>query len=253
MIRNYLFKGIVLFTGFFITECLQGQNATEIVRRADEKMRGESSGISEMTMKIIRPTWERTLEMKSWSKGTENTMVLITAPAREKGQSFLKVGREMWNWNPTISRTIKLPPSMLSQGWMGSDYTHDDMINQRSIVVDYTHEIIGEENTVGRECYMIELIPKEDAPVVWGKILFWISKKDDMVLKSEYYDEDEYLVKTELGKEIKSMDGRIIPTVYEIIPAEEEDQKTVVTLNRIEFNAPISDSFFSIQNMKKLR
>lgn len=142
---------------------------------------------------------------------------------------------------------------MLSQGWMGSDYTHDDMINQSSIVVDYTHDIIGEEKIEGRECYMIELIPKEDAPVVWGKIILWISKNDYMLLKSEYYDEDEYLVKTELGKEIKNMSGRILPSVYEIIPAEEEDHKTVVIFNSIEFNAPISEGFFSIQNMKRLR
>ena len=180
-------------------------------------------------------------------------MVLITAPAKEKGQSFLKVGREMWSWNPTISRTIKLPPSMLSQGWMGSDYTNDDMINQRSIVVDYTHEITGEDVLEQRKCYKIELLPKEDAPVVWGKIIFWITKTDYNILKAEYYDEDEYLVKTEVGREIKTMDGRIIPTVYEIIPADEEGQKTVVTLSSIQFNAPINDSFFSIQNMKRLR
>ncbi|HJX71104.1 MAG: outer membrane lipoprotein-sorting protein [Bacteroidetes bacterium RBG_13_42_15] len=253
MISNHLFKNIAIYTGFLIAESLQAQNATEIVKRADDKMRGENSGISEMSMKIIRPTWERTIEFKSWSKGTENAMVLITAPAREKGQSFLKLGREMWNWNPTISRTIKLPPSMLSQGWMGSDFTNDDMINQRSILVDYSHEIIDKEKIEGRECHVIELIPKEDAPVVWGKIIFWISKTDYMVLKSEYFDEDEYLVKTELGKEIKNMNGRIIPTVYEIIPAEEEGQKTVVTLNSIAFNVPISDEFFSIQNMKRLR
>jgi outer membrane lipoprotein-sorting protein len=242
-----------MFAGFLIAESLIAQNARDIVKRADDKMRGENSGISEMSMKIIRPTWERTIELKSWGKGTEKAMVLVTAPAREKGQSFLKLGREMWNWNPTISRTIKLPPSMLSQGWMGSDYTNDDMINQRSIVIDYTHAIVGSEKTEGRECHVIELIPKEDAPVVWGKIIFWISKTDDMILKAEYYDEDEYLVKTELGREIKNMDGRIIPTVYEIIPAEEENQKTVVTLESIQFNAPISDGFFSIQNMKRLR
>ena len=120
-------------------------------------------------------------------------------------------------------------------------------------MVDYKHEITDEEQIEGRDCYVIELIPKENAPVVWGKILLWISKNDDMILKAEYYDEDEYLVKTELGKEIKNMDGRIIPTVYEIIPADEEGQKTVVTLNSIEFNAPISDDFFSIQNMKRVR
>ena len=95
MISNHLFKNIAIYTGFLIAESLQAQNATEIVKRADDKMRGENSGISEMSMKIIRPTWERTIEFKSWSKGTENAMVLITAPAREKGQSFLKLGREM--------------------------------------------------------------------------------------------------------------------------------------------------------------
>ena len=248
-----IYKSILIFSGFLITAGLQAQNATEIVKRADDKMRGENSGISTMSMQIIRPTWERTIEMKSWGKGTEMSMVLITAPAKEKGQSFLKVGREMWNWNPTISRTIKLPPTMLSQGWMGSDYTNDDMINQRSIVVDYTHEIIGSEKIEGRDCYIIELIPKENAPVVWGKIVLWISKIQDNVLKMEYYDEDEYLVKTELGKEIKNMNGRIIPTVYEVVPADEEGNRTIVTIKSIEFNAPIDDSFFSIQNMKRLR
>ena len=93
-------------------------------------------------------------------------VITITAPAKDKGQSFLKVGREMWNWNPTISRTIKLPPSMLSQGWMGSDYTNDDMVNQRSVVVDYTHTLLGEDQLEGVACYRIELIPHEDAPVV---------------------------------------------------------------------------------------
>ena len=253
MIKNYLLKGIFIAAGFLTAVSFYAQNASDIVKRADDKMRGETSGISTMSMKIIRPTWERTIEMKSWGKGTEMSMVLITAPAKEKGQSFLKVGREMWNWNPTISRTIKLPPSMLSQGWMGSDYTNDDMINQRSIVVDYTHKIVGEEKVEDQNCYKIELIPHEDAPVVWGKIFFWITKTNDNILKSEYYDEDDFLVKTELGKEIKNMDGRIIPTVYEIIPADEEGNMTIVTMKSIQFNAPIEDSFFSIQNMKRLR
>ena len=141
---------------------------------------------------------------------------------------------------------------MLSQGWMGSDFTNDDLLNQRSVVNDYTHKIIGEEKLENRDCYKIELLPKEDAPVVWGKINLWITKTDDLLLKSEYYDEDGYLVKTELGKEIKNMSGRIIPTVYELIPADEEGNKTVVTFESIQFNVPIDDSFFSIQNMKRV-
>jgi outer membrane lipoprotein-sorting protein len=238
---------INIFSGGF------SQDATEIVKRADDKMRGEKSAISEMTMKIVRPTWERTISFKSWDKGTSCSLVLITAPAKEKGQSFLKLDREMWSWNPTISRMIKLPPSMLSQGWMGSDHTQDDLLNQRSIVVDYTHKIIGEEKLEDRDCYKIELLPKEDAPVVWGKIILLITKVDYLQLKGEYYDEDNYLVKTELGEDIKTMDGRVIPTTYELIPADKVGNKTIVIMTSIKFNVPIDDSFFSQQNMKRLR
>lgn len=244
---------LIAFGWLLICSVGKSQNATEIVKRADDKMRGEKSSITEMSMKIVRPTWERTVEFKSWTKGTKNSMVLITAPAKEKGQSFLKLDREMWSWNPTISRTIKLPPSMLAQGWMGSDFTNDDLLNQRSIVVDYTHKILAEESIEERDCHKIELTPKEDAPVVWGKIIFWISKTDDLLLKSEYYDEDDYLVKTELAHKIQMMSGRLIPAQFELIPADEEGQKTIVEMKSVQFNVPIEDSFFSQQNMKKVR
>ncbi|MBN2350879.1 MAG: outer membrane lipoprotein-sorting protein [Bacteroidales bacterium] len=237
----------------FATIHVQSQDAKEIVRKADAKMRGEESSYSVMTMKIVRPTWERTIVFKSWTKGTENSLALITAPAKEKGQAFLKRQNEMWNWNPTINRMIKLPPSMLSQGWMGSDFTNDDLLNESSIVKDYTHKIIGNELIEDRDCYKIELIPLEDAAVVWGKIIIWITKNDYLQIKTEYYDEDEFLIKTEIGHDIKNMDGRIIPCRFELIPADEEGNKTIVILDEIKFNQPINDAFFSQQNMKKVR
>lgn len=229
------------------------QNATEIVKRADDKMRGEKSSYSVMSMKIVRPTWERTITFKSWSKGTDLSLVYITAPAKEKGQAFLKLERDMWNWNPRINRLIKLPTSMLSQGWLGSDYTHDDLLNQRSIVVDYSHTFINEEVVSGETCYIIELIPHENAPVVWGKIIMWISKQHEIIMKIEYYDEDEYLVKTEIGKDLKNMSGRYIPGTFELIPADDVGNKTVVVFEEIKFNIPLEDSFFTQQNMKSVR
>ncbi|HRX32348.1 MAG TPA: outer membrane lipoprotein-sorting protein [Tenuifilaceae bacterium] len=240
-----------LFTA--ISTMAIGQDATDIVKRADEKMRGEKSSYSEMTMQIVRPAWQRSVSFKSWSKGTELSLVYISSPAREKGQSFLKINREMWSWNPQMNRTIKLPTSMLSQGWMGSDYTNDDLLNQRSVVTDYTHKILGEETVENSSCYKILLTPKPDAPVVWGKIVMWITKETYLMLKVEYYDEDLMLVKTEIGRELKTMDGRLMPTVYELLPADEPNNKTIVTMNLIKFNIPINDNFFSIQNMTRVR
>jgi outer membrane lipoprotein-sorting protein len=231
----------------------QGISAKEIIRKADEKFNGEKTSTSIMAMTIVRPTWERTIEFKNWTSGRDYALTLITAPARDKGQSFLKRENEMWNWNPTISRLIKLPPSMMSQGWMGSDYTNDDILKESSVVNDYDHQIIGEEEYEGRMCYKIKMVAKEDAAVIWGHQLRWIDKKDFLFMKSELYDEDGYLVRTELGSDIKAMDGRLIPTRIELIPAEEEGQKTIIEVREIEFNREIKDSFFSQQNMKRVR
>ena len=141
---------------FLTVNFVHAQDAKEIVSKAYEKSNGKSS-YTEMTMKIVRPTYERSISMKTWSLGTDYSMVYITAPAKEKGQVHMKRLKEMWNWQPTINRMIKLPPSMMMQSWMGSDFTNDDLINQSSIVNAYTHKIIGNEKLLDKDCYKIEL------------------------------------------------------------------------------------------------
>jgi outer membrane lipoprotein-sorting protein len=228
------------------------QNAKEIVKKADQLLRGESS-YAEIKMIIHRPKWERTLEMKSWSKGDKYSLVYITAPAKEKGQVFLKRDNEMWNWLPSINRTVKIPSSMMMQSWMGSDLTNDDIVNESSIVKDYSHKILGKETIREHECYKIELQPKEEAPVVWGKIISWISVEHSYTLKNEYYEEDGTLVNTEILSDIENVGDRTIPTRFKVVPADEEDHYTIMEFLNIRFNIEIEDGFFSIQNMKRVR
>jgi len=235
------------------TVSAQQLTAKEIVTRADEKFNGEMSGYSVMSMTIIRHSWERTVEFRSWSLEDDYALTLITAPAREKGQTFLKRESEMWSWNPAINRLIKLPPSMMSQGWMGSDYTNDDILRESSVTNDYTHSLEGEEEIDGRTCYRIKLLAKEDAGVLWGHQLWWVDKKEFIVLKAELFDEDGYLVRTERGTDLKTMDGRFIPSTIELVPAEEPGRKTVLKILEIKFNVRLDESFFSQQNMKTIR
>jgi outer membrane lipoprotein-sorting protein len=231
----------------------QQLTAKEIVKKADDKFNGEMSGYSVMSMTIVRPTWQRTIEFKSWAMENDYALTLITAPAREKGQTFLKRGSEMWSWNPTINRLIKLPPSMMSQGWMGSDYTNDDILRESSVVDDYTHTLEGEEEIGGRQCYKIKLTAREDAQVLWGSQIWWVDKNEFITLKAELYDEDGYLVRTETGTDLKTMDGRFIPTTLELVPAEKDGNKTIVKILEMKFNITIKESFFSQQNMKTIR
>jgi len=244
---------LICLSASILNLAAQTMSATDIVRKADEKFNGEKSGISIMAMTIVRPTWERTVEFKSWTMGRENSLTLITAPAKDEGQTFLKRGQEMWSWNPSINRLIKLPPSMMSQGWMGSDYTNDDILRESSLVEDYIHEIVGEEVIESRLCYKIKMTARENASIVWGKQIRWIDKKDFLVLKAELFDEDGYLVRTETGSDIRIMDGRTITSKIELVPAEEPDNKTLVEIREMKFNIPVEENFFSQQNMKNVR
>lgn len=243
---------LILLFLFFIPFQLFSQDAKEIVRKADEKTRGKSTR-SVMMIQSVRPKWTREMQVKTWGKGTDYALILVLSPAKDKGVTFLKRKKEVWNWLPTLERNIKLPPSMMSQSWMGTDFTNEDLVKESSVVEDYSHRLLGSEVVDDRDCYRIEMIPKPDAPVVWGKVLVWIDKKDYLQLKSEFYDEDGALVNTILGSDIKLMDKHLIPTRLEMIPAGKKGQKTVITYQSIQFDMPIEDSFFSTQNMTKVQ
>ena len=245
---------IVIMGGLIPVFELQSQELTakEIVITADKKNRGETMQ-SEMSMTIVRPKWERTVSMKSWSKGDKYFMIYITAPAKEKGQVFLKRDLDMWNWMPSINKMIKIPPSMMSQSWMGSDFTNDDLVKMNSYVKDYTHKILGIEEIQNLECYKIELIPKPDAPVVWGKVLAWISKEEFYQMKLEFFDEDGKLVNRQESFDIKQFSDRKLPSRLVMTPVQDEGQQTIIEILENDFNIDINESFFSQQNMKKMR
>jgi len=231
---------------------VMADSASEIITKADLKMRGQSS-YTEMTMQIVRPSWTRSMSMKAWTKEQNYSLVLVTAPAQDKGSSSLKRFKEMWNWVPNIERIIKIAPSMLGQSWMGSDFTNDDLINQSSIVVDYTHKLIKEKDFDKAPCWVIESIPKPNAPVVWGKQVLWISKGEYNMRKVEYYDEFEDLINTMSTFDVKTLGGRKIPARQEMQPADKPDQKTVLLYNKAQFDFDIPTDFFSQKNMRDLR
>ena len=151
-------------------------------------MRGNTS-LVEMSIKTIRPTWTRQMDLRVWSKGNDFAMIYIQSPARDRGITFLKRGKEVWNWIPTLEKTIKLPPSMMSQSWMGTDFTNDDLVKESSVVDDYEHTLAGTEKQGDSLCYKIQMMPKPDAAVVWGKIIVWITQKEYLQLRAEFFDE----------------------------------------------------------------
>lgn len=244
-------RHIILIITICFSNTLFAQTAKEIVQKADDKMRGNTMQ-AELIIKTIRPTWTREMQCKTWMKGNTLAMIQILSPAKDKGIAFLKRKKEVWNWMPALERTIKLPPSMMSQSWMGTDFTNDDLVKESSVVEDYDHSTIGDTIIDKRKCYIIQMIPKPRAAVVWGKVILCIDKKDFLELHSRFYDEDEKLINTMNSYDVKMMHDRIIPTRFEMIPADKKGQKTEMIYKNIEYNKPIDNNFFAIEKLKTL-
>ncbi|MBQ0732867.1 outer membrane lipoprotein-sorting protein [Aquimarina celericrescens] len=247
------------FVGFFIfmvpmltIQSQQDLTAKSVIKKADDNMRGNTSQ-ADITVKIIRPTWNREMNMKAWTKGDDYTMILVKAPAKEKGIVFLKRIKEVWNWIPAIERTIKLPPSMMSQSWMGTDFTNDDLVKEASSVVDYDHKHLGRETIRGRDCYKIEMIPKPTAAIVWEKVIVWVDSEDFLQLKAAFYDEDGELINIMNSSEVKLLGGRKVTSKLEMVPVDKEGNSTVIIYNDIIFDKDIDDNFFTTRNIKQLK
>ena len=229
-----------------------GQSPEEIIRRMEQQMRGESAEL-EMRMQIIRPRYTREMKMKTWAKGQDYSLVVITEPARDRGTAFLKRKKEIWNYVPNVDRTIKLPPNMMSQSWMGSDFTNDDLVRESSIIDDFDQRLIGSEKTDGVECWVLELVPKPGSSVVFSKVIVWIGKEDYLHRRSENYGDKGELVSVIENSNIREVGGRRIPTRIEIIPQGKAGHRTVIEYVSAIFNKPIREDFFSLQNLKNIR
>lgn len=224
------------------------QNAADIVQAAIEYYRGKASeAVVEMT--IHRPDWERSMTIKAWTKGQKQSIFFITAPPKDKGNGTLKVGREMWTYNPKVNRIIKLPPSMMSQSWMGSDFSNDDLAKSDSIVEDYTHTLEGTEVMEGKKVYVIKSLPKPAAPVVWGMQKLKI-REDHVLLGQEFYDEEFELVKAMTGRQIVMMGGKLFPKIWRMQKVEARDEYTMLDYKELEFKDELPDHLFTTSSLR---
>ncbi len=225
-------------------------SAKEIVRRADELLRGKTMQ-GKYRMTIMRPDWQRSTEFAFWSEGTEKSFIRILSPPKDRGVAFLKIGRQMWQYIPRINRVIKIPPSMMLESWMGSDFTNDDLVKESSIVEDYTHRLLGREKLGGDEAYKIELTPKPDAPVTWARVVEWIRVSDLIPLRAEYFNERGEHIRTLRFADVKEMGGRRLPARMELIEETKPGHKTVLLLEEAVFDRPIPSSIFSQENLRR--
>ena len=223
--------------------------ATDLVERAENLLWGTTVD-AEFEMEVTTPAWSRSLSLKVLMDRPEKSFMRVTAPAKDAGIRSLRLGAEMWNYIPAIERTVKVPPSMMLQPWLGSDFTNDDLTKESSIVHDYTHQLVGQAHLEGTTVYQVQANPKPEAAVVWGRLVYWV-RADFVPVRLDYFDEKGALVRTLTYSDVRTMDGHTIPTRWEMQPTGKPGKRTTVTVKSVRYDKPVRADVFSLGNLDR--
>ena len=244
-----LFIALVLLTSASVHA--QEIDAKQLVNEAMDHWRGLTS-YSEITMTIHRPDWERKMTMRAWSQGDKLSLVRVTGPKKDAGNGTLLNDKNMWTFSPKVNRIIKVPSSMMSQSWMGSDFSNKDISKSTDIIDQYDHELTRKEERDGHEIFTITSIPHEEAAVVWGKEVLTI-RDDFVLLEQQYWDQDDRLVKSMKTLQVEEMGGRAVATIMRMGKQETPDEWTEITTGAIEFNLDLPANIFTLSNLRNPR
>jgi outer membrane lipoprotein-sorting protein len=229
----------------------RAEDATAIVKAAIEYWRDVSS-YAVFDMNIHRPDWQRSMTMKAWTRGNKESLVRVMAPAKDAGNGTLLLDNDMWSYNPKINRVIKIPSSLMNQSWMGSDFSNNDLAKADDLIDQYRHKLLATEVHDGRKLYVIEAIPNETAPVVWGREV--VKVRDDYILiEHAFYDQNNVLVKRLVTTEIRAVGGKQIAARERMHKADKPDEWTEIVTREAKFGIDIPASVFTVANLSNPR
>lgn len=226
----------------------QGVSAEELIAGALDLVRGRTS-YTELSMIIHRPDWERSSSLVSWTRGREDALIRFTAPARDAGNATLKQGDNMWTYTPKLNRTIRLPYSLMSQSWAGSDFSYNDLSRTDDLLRHYTLTIIAQTEEDGHQIYTVEAVPHDDAPVVWGKEE-WVMRDDYVLLSQTFFDQNLEILKRLETLEIGELGGRVMPLRMRMSKLDEPDRHTEVIYEAADFDIEIEDRTFTVFSLQ---
>jgi outer membrane lipoprotein-sorting protein len=232
----------------------EGVDARELAQRALNALRSDSTYLSaRMIVTSPRLTSDRVVEFESWDDlPGKRSLIRINAPSKDRGSGFLKLTPNLWMYVPRVERTVRIPPSMMLQSWMGSDFTNDDLVNESSEIDDYDHVLLGIDRETGPNgAHVLEYRPHEDAPVVWGRIVAWLDAKTGTPLRQDFYDEDGERVRTMTFEDVRVQGDRHVPHRWQLTPLDKEGHRTVIEIEEFRFDTPLDDDLFTTRNLKK--
>lgn len=222
---------------------------SEITDKLDELYRSESSK-AEVTMTIVNDRGTRKLELEAWSKGEEHSLIVIRSPSREAGTATLKTDDGLWNYAPRADRLIRIPAGMLSDSWMGSHFSNDDLVRESSFSDDYDTKLSFDELD-GQRVIKLDMKPKPRAAVIYTRVIQYVRASDYLPIRSDSYDKDQLVRRIEFS-DIRDVGGKPVPHKMEIRPMDKSGERTTMQYTSLSFDVKVDDALFTKRGLRRV-
>ena len=222
----------------------------EVEESLDRLYRSESSR-AKMKMTIVTDRrGTRTLEMEAWTRGEDDALFVIRSPARESGTATLRTEEGLWNYAPRADRLVRIPTGMLSDAWMGSHLTNDDLVQETGFREDYETQLSWATDG-GERVLRAELTPREGAPVVYTQVVYTLDAERWTPRRAEFFDGDK-LVRVMEFEDVREVDGRPVPHRMVVRPQDKPGESTTLEYQDLAFDVEIDGSTFTRRGLRRI-
>lgn len=220
-----------------------------LLDRVDDLYRSKSS-IARMELTVTTPRNTRTLRIQAWTRGEDDALIVVEAPAREAGTATLRVGENLWNWLPRIARTIRVPPSMMLGSWMGTDFTNDDLVKESSLRKDFVARV--DRRSSQPPGWWLTLEARQGIVGRWARIELLVGD-DDLPIEERHFDRKGRLARTMTFDDVKALGGRRIPARMLLVPEGEPGKRTEMRYLEARFDVALPPDVFSLSRLERSR
>jgi outer membrane lipoprotein-sorting protein len=179
------------------------------------------------------------------SKGNENSVVMITEPAAERGQTILMKGRDLWVFMPSVSQPVRLS---LAQRLTGQVANGD--LARSNFSGDYNPTILRTDTIDGEKYYVLELTAV-DRSVTYHKVLYWVRQSNFWPLRAEFYSLSNRLLKTCRYENFQPLLGKQRPIRLVMEDALRKGEESVLDYSAMKLR-DLPDKIFTKDYLKKL-
>ena len=227
----------------------QAPDGDEILRKVDQNMFAETK-IVESRMVIHGRRETRTVESRSWQRGTDESYTEFTAPAREKGTKMLKLKEMLWEYSPSTDRTIMISGHLLRQSVMGSDLSYEDMMDDPHLPNMYTATFASADTVGDRRCWVLNLAARK-TDIAYDHRTVWVDRERYVLLKEDLYARSGKLLKTVLFREVMRVKNRWLAKSVLYRDVLKEGEGTEFFSDTVTLDAPIPDYLLSKASLRR--